>query len=325
MLFMVLMYVNGNRLVPYGLTFKEFWREDWLFSLQFYAISYFVYYSIQYFNKSNKENQNGYSRFIKEVLFIIIVGFILQEFFRTIFIKFIVRPEDPKTLSAKLRLLQMVNVAAILVQYSFMTSMRIFNYLQQKQLEIIRLQKEYTQSQFEALKNQLNPHFLFNSLSVLSSLVYVDEDIAEQFIEKLSKTYRYLLEQRDREKIDVTNEIDFLRNYIFLLEQRFGKKVQVTIHDDYKKGFLVPHSMLIAMEYIISSNIMSQSKPLVIDIDTTPRSVQITYNPNPKTTIENASNEQLQQLQKRYLLVNRSAILAPQSKGELTTIQFPFV
>ncbi|GEO11572.1 hypothetical protein SAE01_40680 [Segetibacter aerophilus] len=319
------MYVNGNRLNPYGVPLKEFWREDWLFILQFFVITYFVYYSIDYFNNTNKANQNSSVRFIKELLFIIIVGFILQEFFRTIFIKFIVRPEDPKTLNAKLRLLQMVNVAAILVQYSFMTSLRIYEYLQQKQLEIVRLQKEYTQSQFEALKNQLNPHFLFNSLSVLSSLVYVDADVAEEFIEKLSKTYRYLLEQRDREKIEVSKEINFLRAYIFLLQQRFGKKLKVTMTNVNGKGLLVPHSLLIAMEYIISNNTMSTSKPLCIDITANGNSLQIAYNSNPKPTIEYDSEKQLQHLQKKYLLVEESASVLPQQQGELTAIQFPFI
>jgi two-component system, LytTR family, sensor kinase len=325
LLFMVFMYVNGNRLIPYGITFKDFWREDWLFVVQFYVITYFVYYSIAYFNKTNNENQNSAARFIKELLFIIIAGFILQEFFRTLFIKFVVQPEDPKTLNVKLRMLQMVNVAAILVQYSFMTSLRIYQYLQQKQLEIVRLQKEYTQSQFEALKNQLNPHFLFNSLSVLSSLVYVDADVAEGFIEKLSKTYRYLLEQRDREKIEVSKEIDFLHAYIFLLHQRFGKKLQVNVSVRNNKGWLVPHSLLIAMEYIISNNTMSVSKPLCINITTNAEFLQITYNSNLKSTIETNSNQQLQQLQKRYLLANESALVIPQQKNEFATIQFPFI
>jgi two-component system, LytTR family, sensor kinase len=325
LLFMVFMYVNGNRLIPYGITFKDFWREDWLFVVQFYVITYFVYYSIAYFNKTNNENQNSAARFIKELLFIIIAGFILQEFFRTLFIKFVVQPEDPKTLNVKLRMLQMVNVAAILVQYSFMTSLRIYQYLQQKQLEIVRLQKEYTQSQFEALKNQLNPHFLFNSLSVLSSLVYVDADVAEEFIEKLSKTYRYLLEQRDREKIEVSKEIDFLHAYIFLLHQRFGKKLQVNVSVRNNKGWLVPHSLLIAMEYIISNNTMSVSKPLCINITTNAEFLQITYNSNLKSTIETNSNQQLQQLQKRYLLANESALVIPQQKNEFATIQFPFI
>jgi two-component system LytT family sensor kinase len=325
MLYYVFMYVNGNRLVPYGITFHEFWRENWLFMLQFYVVTYFVYYSITYFNHLFKGNPNSASRFINELLFIIIVGFVLQELFRTLFIKFVVEPEDPKTLNVKLRMLQMVNVAAILVQYSFMTSLRIYRYLQQKQLEIVRLQKEYTQSQFDALKNQLNPHFLFNSLSVLSSLVYVDADIAETFIEKLSKTYRYLLEQGDKEKIELAKEIDFLQSYIFLLQQRFGKKLQVNVNLPDPKGFLVPHSLLIAMEYIVSNNSMSASKPLRLEITPKAGCIQLRYNGSEKSTIEKKSRQQMQHLQERYSSFIGTASVLPVQNKEFTTIEFPFV
>jgi two-component system LytT family sensor kinase len=325
LLYFVLVYVNGNTLIPYGLTFREFWRENWLILLQFCAITYFVYYSITYFNKSFLLNQNSAQRFIKELLLIIAAGFVLQEIFRTIFIKFVVEPEDPRTLNAKLRMLQMVNVTAILVQYSFMTSVRIYRYLQQKQLEVVRLQKEFTQSQFEALKNQLNPHFLFNSLSVLSSLVYVDPDLAEEFIEKLSRTYRYLLEQRDKEKIEVSKEIDFLQAYSFLLQQRFGKKLQLQIDEINERGSLIPHSLLIAMEYIVSNNAMSSSKPLMINVTANTNAVNISYNSNPKSTIEKNSLEQLHHLQERCQATDRGVLVLPVQKNGLTIIQFPFI
>lgn len=326
LLFYVVMYVNGNRLIPYGISFRDFWREDWLFLLQFYAITYFVYYSIAFFNKAFQPNQNSASRFIKELLFIIVAGFMLQEIFRTLFIKFVVLPEDPKTLNVKLRMLQMVNVTVVLVQYSFMTSLRIFRYLQQKQLEVVRLQKEYTQSQFEALKNQLSPHFLFNSLSVLSSLVYVDADLAETFIEKLSKTYRYLLEQRDKEKIEVKKEIEFLEAYYFLLQQRFGKKLQLHLLPVTVDGFIIPHSLLISMEYVVSNNAMSASKPLIIQVANDDDGLYISYNPNPKSTIEKNSVEQLRHLQERYEAAGVAASVLPvQKDGSSSIIQFPFI
>jgi two-component system, LytTR family, sensor kinase len=325
LLYFVFVYVNGNTFFPRGLTLREFWRENWLIMLQFYTITYFVYYSINYFNKAFSNNENSASRFIKELVFIIVAGFIIQEVFRTIFIKFIVLPENPKTLNAKLRMLQMVNVTAILVQYSFMTSVRIYRYLQQKQLEVVRLQKEYTQSQFEALKNQLNPHFLFNSLSVLSSLVYVNADTAETFVEKLSKTYRYLLEQRDKEKIDVSKEIEFLQAYHFLLQQRFGKKLQLQIDVVNKKGYLVPHSLLIAMEYIVSNNTMSVLKPLQINVTADDNALSIKYNANAKTNIEKRSFDQLHHLQERYMAADDAASVLPLQKNDLTIIQFPFI
>lgn len=325
LLFFVFMYVNGSHHLIAELTFKEFWRENWLMILQFYAITYFVYYAIGYFNKAFIQKQNSAERFIKEILFITVAGFILQEIFRTVFIEIVVVPEASETLDVKLRMLQMVNVAAILVQYSFMTSLRIYRYLQQKQLDLVRLQKEYTQSQFEALKNQLNPHFLFNSLSALSSLVYVDADIAETFIEKLSKTYRYVLEHRDKEKIELSKEFDFLKAYIFLLKQRFGRKLEVKLKEVDSNSFLIPHSLLIAMEYIVSNNSMSATNPLMIEINTTDNSIEIAYNANTKKTIESSSELQLQHLQERYALTVHSVSLMPKKLDYLSVIKFPFI
>jgi two-component system, LytTR family, sensor kinase len=323
MLYFVFVYVNANTFIPVGLTLREFWRENWLILLQFLAITYFVYYTINFFNKTAKPN--AASRFVKELLFIIVAGFLLQEVFRTIFINFIVAPEDSKTLTAKLRMLQMVNVTAVVVQYTLMTSVRIYRYLQQKQLEVIRLQKEYTQTQFEALKNQLNPHFLFNSLSVLSSLVYVDANLAETFIEKLSKTYRYLLEQRDKEKVNVKNEMDFVHAYSFLLNQRFGKKLELEIGEVNNNGSLIPHSLLIAMEYIVSNNAMSASKPLHITVAGDDDGIMIQYNENPKSTIEKNSVEQLRHLQEKYTAINEQFKVIPQTYDEFAAMKFYFI
>lgn len=323
LLYFVFVYVNANTFIPRGLTVHEFWRENWLILLQFLAITYFVYYTIRFFNRTAKPN--AASRFVKELLFIIIAGFLLQEIFRTIFINFIVAPEDSKTLTAKLRMLQMVNVTAVVVQYAFMTSVRVYRYLQQKQLEIIRLQKEYTQTQFEALKNQLNPHFLFNSLSILSSLVYVDADLAETFIEKLSKTYRYLLEQRDKEKVNVSSEMDFLHAYSFLLNQRFGKKLELKIGELKSNGNLIPHSLLIAMEYIVSNNGMSASKPLQISVVAEGDGLVLSYNDNAKANIEKNSMEQLQHLHDKYTAVDEHFFVLPKKQDNITQITFYFI
>lgn len=325
LLFIVFVYINTGKLLPDNLTGKEFWRENWLILLQFYAITYFVYYSITHFNIRYKAKPNGARRFVKEILFIGIAGFFLQEIFRTIFINVIVVPEDPSTLNVKLRMLQMVNVAAILIQYSFMTSMRIYRYLQQKQVNLVRLQKEYTLSQFEALKNQLNPHFLFNSLSILSSLVYADANAAEEFIAKLSKTYRYLLDERDKDTVHISREIEFLEAYVYLLSQRFGKKIHINFYNNHISGKLIPHSLLIAMEYIVSNNVMSTNKPLIINIDTNKHGLTITYNAQAKTSIEQDSLLQLEHLQKRYMGINNAFHLLPVQKNDKTVIELPFL
>jgi len=95
--------------------------------------------------------------------------------------------------------------------------------------QLIRLQKENLQSQFEVLRQQVNPHFLFNSLNVLTSLIKLEPDLAEQFTEHLSKVYRYVLENKDNDLVSLQTELDFLDAYIFLLNIRFMDKIVVKV------------------------------------------------------------------------------------------------
>jgi len=132
------------------------------------------------------------------------------------------------------------------------------------------LQREKLHSQFEALKNQVNPHFLFNSLNVLSTLVHTDADLSEEFIDKLAKTYRYLLEQKDKELIRLKTEIEFLHSYAFLMKIRFDDKIKIDIKiDDEKMQYYIPPLTLqLLVENAIKHNIISKENPLIIELIT---------------------------------------------------------
>ncbi len=95
--------------------------------------------------------------------------------------------------------------------------------------QLLKVQKENLQSQFEVLKQQVNPHFLFNSLNVLSSLIKIDPDLAESFTERLSKVYRYVLENKEKDLVSLSTELEFLNAYLFLLEIRFMNKIVIEI------------------------------------------------------------------------------------------------
>ena len=92
-----------------------------------------------------------------------------------------------------------------------------------------QLQKETIKSQYESLRSQVNPHFLFNSLNALTNLVYEDQDKAAKFIKQLSDVYRYVLETRDKELVSLDDELKFLHSYLFLQQIRFGNKLKVDI------------------------------------------------------------------------------------------------
>ncbi len=131
-----------------------------------------------------------------------------------------------------------------------------------------QLQRENIQSQLEGLKNQVNPHFLFNSLNTLSYLIPEDSDRAVNFVQQLSKVYRYILEIRETKLIPLEEELEFLHAYIFLLKERFEENLQVNIRIPAKQLQLqiVPLSLQILFENAIKHNIISSKKPLLIEV-----------------------------------------------------------
>lgn len=140
--------------------------------------------------------------------------------------------------------------------------------LTEARTQLIRLQKENLQSQFEVLRQQVNPHFLFNSLNVLTSLIKLEPDLAEKFTEHLSKVYRYVLENKDNDLVDLKTELDFLDAYLFLLNIRFMDKIFVTINiESDKTDFLIlPLALQLLIENAIKHNSMSKKKPLRINL-----------------------------------------------------------
>jgi PAS domain S-box-containing protein len=140
--------------------------------------------------------------------------------------------------------------------------------LTEARTQLINLQKENLQSQYEVLKQQVNPHFLFNSLNVLTSLIKIEPDLAEKFSEQLSKVYRYVLENKDNELVDLNTELNFLDAYIFLLNIRFVGKLQVSlsIPEVNRNNKIIPLAMQLLIENAIKHNVMSKVSPLIIDI-----------------------------------------------------------
>jgi len=134
--------------------------------------------------------------------------------------------------------------------------------------QLLKLQKENLQSQFDVLKQQVNPHFLFNSLNVLTSLIRLEPELAEKFTEHLAKVYRYVLENKDNELVALSTEMSFLDAYIFLINIRFMDKVvvKINISEEKKNTRVIPLAMQLLIENAIKHNSMSKKSPLVINI-----------------------------------------------------------
>jgi PAS domain S-box-containing protein len=175
--------------------------------------------------------------------------------------------------------------------------------------QLIKLQKENLQSQFDVLKQQVNPHFLFNSLNVLTSLIRIEPDLAEKFTEHLAKVYRYVLENKDNELVPLRTELDFLDAYIFLLNIRFMGKlsVRINIPENQEDCLVIPLAMQLLIENAIKHNIMSKKSPLVIDIFIDEKfNLNIINNLQERETNMASTGVGLKNIQNRYLLLNNT-------------------
>ncbi len=130
------------------------------------------------------------------------------------------------------------------------------------------LERELSQVRFEVLKNQINPHFMFNSLNVLSGLIEKDVVKAQLFIDEFAHIYRYVLETIEKPVVTLNEELDFIRSYIFLQQIRYGESLlfKVNLPADLLAMLLPPLSLQLVLENAIKHNIVNQSQPLCIDI-----------------------------------------------------------
>jgi len=136
-------------------------------------------------------------------------------------------------------------------------------------LETEQLKKEYLQSQLLGLKSQMRPHFLFNSLNSLSSLINESPEQAEIFLDEMSKVYRYLLRNNEEQLVKVKDELNFLRSYFYILKARHGDGLELHIEVDEKQKdlFIPPLTLQMLAEAALNYNTISKNSPLVMKIN----------------------------------------------------------
>ncbi len=184
-------------------------------------------------------------------------------------------------------------------------SVYYFRQLQAALLESEQLKKENLQSQLETLKNQVNPHFLFNSLNTLAAIIPDDADLAVRFVQKLSKVYRYILEIRALQTVSVQDEMAALRAYVFLLQIRFGENlnVNIAIDDRHLTDRIVPLSLQMLLENAVKHNITSTHKPLFIEVFTEGDRIIVRNNLQRKNQPTDSTGLGLSNIRNRYQLL----------------------
>lgn len=189
-------------------------------------------------------------------------------------------------------------------------------------LEKEALETAYEQGRLNALKNQVNPHFLFNCLNTLSSLIQENGDEADAFLNEMTKVYRYLLRAEGNQLVAVETELRFIGSYAGLLITRYGESLQIKIETAAHTlaGNIAPLSVQLVIENIIATSSMSKQQPLIIRVDATNRSALIIHHPvQPRYSgAPVAASAGIDNLIKKYALLEKPVTVNIDAANERT-------
>jgi two-component system LytT family sensor kinase len=173
-------------------------------------------------------------------------------------------------------------------------------------------------AKFDALKNQLDPHFLFNSLNVLTSLIEENPDSAQKFTTALSKVYRYVLEQKNKELVTVDEELSFAKTYMSLLKMRFEDSIIFEIPEraSNPESKVVPLSLQLLLENAVKHNMVTSSKPLHINIYEDGNYLVVMNNLQPKQIVKKGSGVGLENIKQRYELLTEKKVVINQREKD---------
>lgn len=201
----------------------------------------------------------------------------------------------------------------------------IYGQWQDRQVELEQLKQQAIQHKIDVLKGQVNPHFLFNSLSSISALIADDPHRAEAFVDDLSRVYRYMLQANKSQLVSLTDELAFIRTYTNLLTLRYGDRLRIEVPPgSATDGFLVPLSLQILVDNAIKHNGMSDQKPLIIRILVATETVLVVNTMQPKTVLVNPNPGQLANLMASYARLSDVGVVA-ETTGDLFCVRLPLL
>jgi two-component sensor histidine kinase len=205
-------------------------------------------------------------------------------------------------------------------------SVYFFVRYRQSLIEQERLAKANMQAQLTALKQQTNPHFLFNSLNTLVDLIPEDPRLATQFVQRLSAVYRRILEYRHQELIDLGTELEALQDYVFLMQVRFQGKLRVELNVDpaYHRALVVPLSLQLLVENAIKHNVVSTRQPLYISVTANENRIEVRNDYRPRDRVDESTGIGQQNIRRRYELLGYSQVMMAVS-GDSYTVRLPLI
>lgn len=237
-------------------------------------------------------------------LFIVVVILPKQFFFRLNI--------NPNYQGEFVRLQYMGNGIIAAAYFAIVTAMRLYQALKNMRIQNEMLKRERAQAQYETLKNQISPHFLFNAFNALSSLIYIDEEKATRFVDELSTVFRYVMDNKDKELVSVSTELGFVSSYLYLQEVRFRNNLQVAfaIKPMHLDMAIPPLTLQLLVENAIKHNIVSKADPLFINISSSETDyIEVINNLQLRELHEPSTGIGLRNINRRYGFLTKQKVL----------------
>jgi len=195
-----------------------------------------------------------------------------------------------------------------------------FKYRQENKVKEQKIIAGTASAKFDALKNQLDPHFLFNSLNVLSSLIEEDPEQAQKFTTSLSKVYRYVLEQKNKDLVTVDEELAFAKTYVRLLKMRFEDSIVFDIPEQGSglETKIVPLSLQLLLENAVKHNVVTSTKPLRISVYEEGGMLCVSNNLQEKQVVKKSSGVGLRNIQERYQILSDREVQIQKTASDFT-------
>ncbi len=275
-------------------------------------------------DKNKPWDSNPYRRFVVQLLSAVGVGLfyagILRWIVEFLFIRISYINFDD----------ELVIVVLVVVGTTALTVFDLGVYLLRKWrfslAELERFKKENAEFQFETLRSQVNPHFLFNSLNTLSALVFQDQEKAGLFIRELSDVYRYILENRNKELVNLEEELKVARSYIYLVQLRFEQRLNVIIDipENMKDAMIAPLTLQLLIENAVKHNVISKNKPLTIKVYTDDNWLVVLNNLQKKEVHEFSSELGLKNIRSRYQFLSSNKVEVIENASEFK-VRIPLI
>ena len=307
-----LVYLIGN-LISNGFDYKsvnEFLIDFVLYQLYSFVLGYSNMYYFDYLERRKWKREDRIKRIIIGVLgstIITLMGlFIIRLFTATLIngmtISEFIANEQFKYYQFGLWITLTIVAVFHLVYF--------YNRYQQNKIKEQKVIAGTASAKFDALKNQLDPHFLFNSLNVLTSLIEENPENAQKFTTSLSKVYRYVLEQKNKELVTVDEELEFAKTYMSLLKMRFEDSIifEIPDHATNPESKVVPLSLQLLLENAVKHNMVTTSKPLHINIYEDQGNLVVENNLQPKQIVKKSSGVGLENIKQRYDLLSTKRV-----------------